>query len=307
MCDCPCMTAELGRTYPSTEGFADLRDRCTALSTVFVPDETWTEFRDAAKKDMRGTQHASVLHLAADRGYLSKLTGPVHRFMLGEFADGRTVSPAYLKELRELWMLLESDVDRHGRGTRYRGKLTELQIAGHLKDNGWKIRDLAALMPKRAGQKQADIDAVRPSGSSASIEVKFIGLSPEAFEDQARDGGFWVDVPDRINYLLGGVYTAAQQLRGLPGEHLACVAFSRDSWELEYEALVPSIDWGHAAFHECSSRSRWSGRHERLRRKYETIDDDLHMVIRELDGILLLWFDEAFGLHGVVDGDLSAA
>jgi len=301
------MTAKLGRTYPSTAEFASLRSKCVALSTIYVPDETWNEFRGVVGKKICGTQHASVLHLAADRGYLSTLTGPVHRFLLGSFAEGRSISPAYVQELRELWMLLESDVDRHGRGTRYRGKLTELQVAAHLEAKCWEIRDLAALEPQEDVQKRPDIEAVMPSGSCASIEVKFIGLSPEAFAEQARSRGFSVDARDRVNYLLGGVYTAARQLEGLPGKHLACVAFSRDAWHLEYEVLVRNIEWGDAAFLECSQKSRWHGRHRRLRRRYASVDEDLPRVIRELDGILLLWFDERFGLHGVVDGDLSAA
>lgn len=307
MCECACMTAKLGRTYPSTEEFASLRSKCLALTTIYVPDETWDEFRGVVKKKMCGTQHASVLHLAADRGYLNMLTGPVHRFLLGSFAEGRSISPAYAQELRELWMLLESDVDRHGRGTRYRGKLTELQVAAHLEAQGWDIRDLAALASKENVQKRPDIEVVMPSGSCASIEVKFIGLSPEAFAEQARTGGFWVDTRDRVNYLLGGIYTAAKQLEGLPGKHLACVALSRDAWHLEYKPLVGNIKWGDAAFLECPPKSRWHGRHKRLRKRYASIDEDLSRVIRELDGILLLWFDERFGLHGVIEGDLSAA
>ena len=116
-----------------------------------------------------------------------------------------------------------------------------------------------------------------------------------------------MDACDRVNYLLASVYTAANQLAGLPGKHIACVAFSHDAWLLEYERQVQDIEWGEPAFRDCCPQSRWHGRHKRFRRRYASIDQDLAEVIRTLDGILLLWFDERFGLNGVTEGDLSAA
>ena len=303
------MTAELGDNHPRVSEFSELRQGCEALKEIFVPDGTWDSFQAAARRRRDGVPHASVLLLAAERGYLGALTGPVHRFILGDFAEGRVLDPDYAQELRELWMLPQRDADRHSEGRRYRGKLTELQVASYLETVGWEICDLAALVSQSADPRP-DVRAMSPDESCCSVEVKFIGLSNEGFAGRSSDRGYWVDVKDRINVFLGRVYHAATQLRSLPGAHVACVALSNDAWELEYKAeLLDSayIDWACPEFLECHAESGWHVRHSQLLGKHPSIDADLADVIGTLDAVMVLHFDHEFGVHEIMFRQLSAA
>jgi len=302
------MTVKLGDTHAQLSEFGQLRNACSALSRVFVPEETWVRFQSAAQRSQQGVRHASVLLVAAERGYLGALTGPVHKFIIGEFAEGRAIDPAYATELQEIWMLPQRDVDRHSEGRRYRGKLTELQVAAYLDTAGWDTCDLAALSSQRSIPRP-DIRAMSPTGSCSSIEVKFIGLSDEGFTARASSEVHWIDVNDRVNVLLGRVYHAAKQLDRVPGEHVACVVLSNDAWRLEYrpELLDPVyIDWQHPEFLECHADSGWHARHHQLVGKHSSIDNDLADVIATLDAVMVLHFDHRFGVHDVMFKRLSA-
>jgi len=303
------MSARSSSSEAGLAEFAQLRGSCDALRSVLVPQDVWARFKQAYERIPAGVQHASLLVLAFQRGYLRRITAPVHQFLLGEFAAGRSVDPGYSSELRELWALQEDEADRHQHANRYRGKLTELQVARHLVSTDWCIVDLEALSADSGTGPRPDILAVGPSGDSTSVEVKLIGLSTEGFEAYAHDDVHWIDTHDRANFLLDRLYRSAMQLRVATGRKVVCIALTDSAWR-EYKPVLTVqdlVNWREPRFVSCGADSGWSARYSRLRSKYSSVDDDLTEVILSLDEIVIWRFDNRMQLHEVLRTELSAS
>ena len=308
MCVCHCMTAAASSGEAALAEFSELRENCDALKQVLLPDDAWPDFSSAYERTPGDVPHASLLALAFECGYLGQITAPIHQFLLGDFAAGRSTAPGYTSELRELWMLQAHKADRHQHSNRYRGKLTELQVARHLAGTDWRVVDLEALSSASGKERRPDILAVDALGVTNSVEVKLIGLSSEGFKAYASRETHWIDTHDRANFLLDRLYRSADQLRPAEGLKVACVALTDAAWR-EYEPVLTVqrlIDWCNPRFLVCGKNSGWHARYRRLKSNYGSVDCDLAEVILSLDQVVIWRFDNEFSLHEVLAQDLSA-
>ena len=225
MCDdkhkCKCFSAPRKKdgflSAEVYEEFAAVRDSCAALNKFFIPDRNWEEFQEKTQGELDKASHQSILLLAYTRGYLHKLTSPIHRYLLDKEGFKKDVGKGYKADLQEKW-LKEADKERskelrrHQGHRGYRGKLAELQCAEWLEAQGWKISSLEAL------GGVYDIEAVSPEGVVYAIEVKFIGQDDDVFlrTNELDDGnGVCSSSPYKAHdFLLVKIYDAACQFIG---------------------------------------------------------------------------------------------
>jgi hypothetical protein len=172
-----CVCFELQQEESNHSNFYELRDKCDALCKVFIPNGIWETFQDMTQSEQDGANHQSMLLLAYERGYLHKMTSPVHKYLLDSRGNlKRQVSNDYIRDLQEKWMFENGELRRHQVSRIYRGKVSELQCAEWLEEKGWEISNLEALGGAH------DIEAVSPEGSDHIIEIKFVGQDDKIFK-----------------------------------------------------------------------------------------------------------------------------
>src|SRR5713101_20528 len=81
--------------------FEAVRAECPALSKIVVPDAVWADFRDWHGRPDDVAQHRSISLLALERGYLNRVTAPLHRFLLDGDSIRSDVQRQYVNDLRE--------------------------------------------------------------------------------------------------------------------------------------------------------------------------------------------------------------
>ncbi len=278
-----------------------VREKCPALREILVPDDVWEAFREANTGKLDEAQHKSILLLALERGYLERLTSPIHRFLLDGTHPRGDLDRNY-KDLSERWLIQKEDpIDRHDMYKGYLGKLTEILCAGWLKsDKGWRIDGLAAL------GAEADILATSPEGRECALEVKHIGLLKEDFQavvnsmiDNVDGGARFTDLYQASDYLLLRAYEAACQFmdknESIADRHcIALVVLSPDQWSIYNIPLEePWIDWQNPQFFNKEPTSDfWRCLIEG--RKLEDIIKDLPVVFRYLQEVWVVHYNERF-------------
>jgi hypothetical protein len=284
---CGCTQAFSGTDAELPSNFASVRSRCQALRSVLVPDEIWDEFQslDAALPDDR--HHRSIMLLAYQRGYLARLTTPVHRLILdGDHVSSR-VNEGYLGNYIEAWKRKTKPRDRHGYSRGYQGILHELVFAEHLRQDGWSITDFAAWQ----GAKH-DVEAERPGGGATAFEIKFIGEDNESFES---NGGFF-SLEKPSDYLISRLYEAANQLQRADRSkrRIAVIIIglmTRGPFEIAFK--MNKINLNSPSFYHTGEES-WTKHFKKLLKDYPDIESDLTDCIGSIDEAWILYEAEGF-------------
>lgn len=176
--DTDCTRAPDGR-IPLRE-FTDLRDNCLALRQIFLPDEIWSQFVEWHAAPDEVAAHASVTLLAFRRGYLPRVTGPVHRYLMSPRAIRPDTSRQYLQDLRERWMFDADPIRRNRLSRIFRGRLIELQFASYLESKAHTIIGMEATR-KGPDIEGPDIETISPNDQLSAFEVKFFGIEDGDF------------------------------------------------------------------------------------------------------------------------------
>jgi hypothetical protein len=197
--DCPCIsTTQIEKQY-LLEKFESIREKCSALREILVPDKVWPNFKQIAESEMDEAKHYPILLLALCLGYLNKITLPIHKYLIENGRPKLQIKNQYLEDLIEKWMIPKKEskpkdeLKRHQESKIYLGKLIELQIAEYLEEKGWKVNKLEALCG------EFDIEASSPDGNEYAIEIKYIGQEDDKFLAIIDN-----DIPpDRFESLIG--------------------------------------------------------------------------------------------------------
>ena len=148
--NCPCQNLPRGQDIASAgrheviRSFEEIREQCSALKDVLVPNEVWNGFRTAVLESDEDVLHQHILLVAYRRGVLRQLTTPVHRYLIDFDRRRMRVNKNYLKDLREVWIPHDLGAKRPQNTRAFWGRLTELHIAEWLEEMGWTIANLEA-------------------------------------------------------------------------------------------------------------------------------------------------------------------
>lgn len=156
---CECSISAPNGKATSIDSFATVRARCPALNQVFLPDSIWTDFQSWWERSGHEAGHQSILRLAYERGYLDRVTSPIHRYLLTAATIRPNVRNQYIQDLREKWLGLKDPLERHKKWRIFQGHLVELQFAAWLERRSYTIDDLEAL------REGSDIEATSLDGS----------------------------------------------------------------------------------------------------------------------------------------------
>lgn len=255
MNSCACLSAtngiELVRDTDgniSLEDFVELRQRCSALRDILLPEGIWQKFLQWHRVGDDVASHYSVVLLAYRRGYLSKVTGPIHRYLLTETGILADARKQYLKDLREKWMLDRNPEDRHRLSRTFRGRLIELQYAEWLESQSHSILGMEAI------REGPDIEARSPDGVTISYEVKFFGLEDADFQTlvasmQSGPVAGFISPYQALNYLIFRVYEASVQLASAVGERIVVIVIDAIAWfRFDVQVKHRWIDWNNPSF-----------------------------------------------------------
>lgn len=262
------MLRDAGGNIP-LDNFIELRGQCMALRSILLPDEVWPEFLQWHRLGDDVASHSSVTLLAYRRGYLPKVSGPIHRYLLTETGIAASVRTQYLKDLREKWMLNPDPGERNRLSRMFRGRLIELQYAAWLEDDDHSITGLEAI---RHGP---DIEARSPDGVDTSYEVKFIGMEDTDFQillDSMQSGpsGGAISPYQPVNYLIFRVYEASLQLASAIGERVVVIVIDDMAWfRFDMQLGHGWVDWNNRlSFSRMNNGSVfWMGRSEALHQR----------------------------------------
>jgi len=229
-------------------GFTRHRESCRVLKDLLLPDSIWNEFVSACHEPRDKAQHRSILLLAYQHGTLSRITIPIHRFVLAQQDIGVKIAEQYIKDLRERWWLKDNVIDRNRRAKGYLGRISEFLLAGFLEQHGYSVVSMEAWRGKH------DIIARDPFGEESSIEVKYIGVGPDIFRqivasftgDRAVSS---ISIKNAANYFLAQVFVAAKQLQNSNGHTHAALVVGETEWSILENPLKEDwIDWDSPCF-----------------------------------------------------------
>ena len=80
--DCPCQQAIGTERKGRWNEFRRIRKQCPALRKVLVPEAIWPQYQEACNALPDKARHRSIFLLALERGYLDRITSPIHRYLL---------------------------------------------------------------------------------------------------------------------------------------------------------------------------------------------------------------------------------
>jgi len=280
---------------------AAIRTGCAALNSVFLPDDTWPDFKAWHVEPDAVAAHRSMLLLALERGHLGRLTGPIHRYLIENGRLRSHVRLQYVKDLRERWMLYPDPLERHHKSRMFTGRVAELQCAEWLETRGWRIVGLEALRPG------SDIEAVTASGAVAAFEVKSIGSEDDDFAmilrsmAQGPSAGS-VSPYVAINYLLFRVYEAAKQLAQFNGHRIAVAVIDDLTWwRFEMQLQNHWIEWGNPTF--LAHDPEWEKFAKEQDDRYPELRAELRSVVGGIDGVWII--KRAYGYEHHLEQELS--
>lgn len=289
---CSCALERYEGPTPVLEGFAVVRRNCPALREILLPDESWELVSDQMSVPSDDAGHQSYLLLAYERGVLSKITAPVHRFLLAGASPHPNLTPQYRHDLQERWLVDVDPVSRHERFRQFFGKIVELQVVQAITNRGWTVTGLEAL------GAHADVVALSPENTLYSLEVKYIGQETDHFQTVLRalagQPAAGVGSPyGAVNYLLFRVYEAARRLQLSSTSRIAVVVIDALAWHA-FEAQLEDrwVRWNQPAF--LAADGEWAQFLQSQRARYPHIDADLSDVVRTLDRIWVLRMDSQY-------------
>lgn len=173
-CACKLAAADLG-VADLISGFEAIRTKCPALHLCLVPDRIWPAYREFCVAESDAAHHVAIALQAYRRGYLSRLTGPIHEFCLEGARTHPNLTNQYRQDLAETWLLRSNALERFKDARRLKGRLTELAFAATLKTRGWKVTGLEAL------GGLVDVQAENET-SDYRFEVKHLGVDEVTFD-----------------------------------------------------------------------------------------------------------------------------
>ena len=155
----PEVTCVCGAALPPGEqnllaSFSAVRAGCPALGKVLLPDSIWQDFQGWCVHPDDIAEHRSVLLRAYLRGFLGRVTLPIHRYLLASGAIRTDARKQYIKDLQETWLRNQEPLERHRKWRIFHGHLVELQLAAWLEEQSYAITGLEAL------REGPDIEAV---------------------------------------------------------------------------------------------------------------------------------------------------
>jgi hypothetical protein len=230
------------------DDFVALRNNCSALRDLLLPEPIWAQFLDWHSLPDDVANHASVALLAFRRGQLSRITGPIHRFLVSSGGIRPDVRAQYVQDLKEKWMFQNEPHERNRLYRTFRGRLVELQFASFLESESHTIARLEAT------GKGPDIESISANGESNAIEVKFIGIEDPDFMSLVKSisgqpEAYSVSPYQAINYLLFRVFEAARQLDSATGRKTAVIVIDGMSWwRFDLQVKENWIDWKRPKF-----------------------------------------------------------
>lgn len=281
----PCACSRWQRVKGETllEHFAAVRSNCPALCLVFLPDDLWPKFELWHRVPDPVAHHASVLYLGLERGYLGRITSPVHRYLLdtGQAKVKTEVSKQYVQDLRERWMFYPEVMERHRKFRMFQGRLAELHIAEWLESKGYTITGLEAL------RKGPDIEG-QIDGRPTAFEVKSVGTEDDDFATMVESlasgpTGVAVSPYDAANYLLFRAYEAAKQLQRHAVDRIAVLVIDEVTWHrFEMQLRSGWINWIDAEFFPGHDWPRFM---ELQRTRYPDLAADLRPALGTLNAV----------------------
>jgi hypothetical protein len=286
MVDCPCLSASMTSGGDAITEFKALREECPALRTILIPDfAVWERAYFELNKDSSGQR--PILLTAFKRGYLHRITLPIHRYLMDGDSPKSDLTAQYRKDLQERWFLRPNPLDRHKKSKGFLGRLSELLIAQWIEDNS-----NLTITGLEATGREHDIVAVSPDGRKKAMEVKFIGTSDSFFEKllAMKIFGGAYDVPTAADFLLTRIYEASKQLADYPYKKTAIIIIDEMTWCSGFDAALCSDFWGHADLRNPKLKSPnrdWLQFVENLKERYADIESDLAPAIGSLDEIRL--------------------
>ena len=283
---CACLSSP-GREKNSLTRLDIIRSACPALREILLPDRVWSAVQSWHGEPDVEAAHRSILLLAVERGYLSRLTIPIHRFLLDGDAVLKTVRRQYVRDLVEGWMHREDAVERHRKSRVFRGRLAELQFAFWLEQSGWSVTGLEAL------REGPDVEAMSESYGATAFEVKFLGVEDSEFESilcaiAGQDSGGAVSAYSGANYLLFRIYEAAKQLEKVQSRRRVAVVVVDDLtwWRVDVQLREKWIDFAAPRF--LFPNVAWNEFLGKQRDRYPDLDTDLEPAIGRLDSAWII-------------------
>jgi len=291
---CSCSQARLSDGQPLVEAFDQVRTGCPALNLLLAPDEVWQTVVADASGPLDKAHHCSCLLLAYDRGFLERITSPVHRFLLDGGTLRANLTRQYRRDLQERWLSESDELSRHGKFKMFFGKLVELQIADWLAGKGWPVIGLEAL------GHDCDIGAQSPEGVPHSIEVKYVGQGIDNFRlvvDALGGGPGTGSLPlyGAINYVLFRTYEAAVGLRRHANPKLAVIVIDAQTWPtLDVPLGNRWLDWDRPAFLQTEEQDWNRFLNEQRVTRYPNIGSELADLVHTLDSVWIVRLDTSY-------------
>jgi hypothetical protein len=245
---CICQTASsVDADDEALQVLAGVRATCPVLKQIMLPDSMWPKFQTWHRQpDDAAFPDRSTVLLALQRGYLSRLTVPIHRYLMKGESIHPDLKKQYRKDLQERWMLAGNAIKRHQVFRMFQGRIAELQFVEWLDMTGRPIMGVEAL-----SSASSDVESLI-GGITTAFEVKFIGVEDVDFElmvksfatRKAAGAIRYANTP--TNYLLFRAYEAAEQLIAhAEGERIAVVIVDDSAWS---RFNLPWIDWANPQF-----------------------------------------------------------
>jgi hypothetical protein len=286
--DCPCQKIQIIEFDDLLPTLESLRRKCPALKNIFLPDEFWNRFKKADQfggRTLDHTHHRSIILLGLERGYLGKITYPIHKFIL----NNSMTTQDYKSSLNERWLFAEEGLERHKFFKIFSGRLSELCFANNLEDNGYTITNL------EAWGGPFDISANK-NDLTFDFEVKFIGQRDNHFENIVEEvagnpKGYSWDANEANDYLLLRIYESAKQLEGSGSSKKTSIMIIDKLTSFEFK-IKEQDDWL-KPFKKPSFRfyNDTNPFFQEQIKKYPHIMDDLESTLSTLSSIQIYNFE----------------
>jgi hypothetical protein len=300
---CACEKLTCNNDQDLLQQFKACWSACPALNLLLIPD--WLEFEELDRFLVEsGSNHRSMPLLAFERGYLPRLTGVIHKYLMDGAAVKNSVSRDYRSELRERWQRCDDPLERHRRARGYLGKPIELFVAQDLENSS------IAIVGLEATGYDSDIVGSR-NGEILFAEVKFIGTDDATFsaiESDLTTGGVSVlfrDPDATHDYLISRLFEAAKQLEARDGIRMAAAVIDNyTSWPIFKFVLEHGFfDWNAPRF--ISSNAIMKDHLDKLRLKYPSLDEEIGHLLKIVSEVRIYRLLDGYELelHSVIGKD----
>src|SRR5688572_19910578 len=97
---CSCATLEHSANASVHDEILEIRQSCPALKHILLPPELISRFQELKHLELEG-DHDSKLAIALLRSYLSRVTSPIHRYLLVDGDTHPDLVESYKRDLGE--------------------------------------------------------------------------------------------------------------------------------------------------------------------------------------------------------------